>query len=463
MKKITCLLFCGLLTITYAQNINLDTFATGLSNPVNIKHAGDNRLFVVERDGYIQIVDVNGTVNSTPFLDIEDRVIDFGGEQGLLALAFHPNYTTNGFLYVNYIDLNGDTVISRFTRNSVNSADPNSEVILLHIPQPYSNHNGGDMHFGASDGYLYISTGDGGSGGDPDNRAQPLDNLLGKMLRIDVNVTAGQIAAGTTYLIPTDNPYVGNASALDEIWANGLRNPWKWSFDRSNGDMWIADVGQSAREEINRTTATTGGENYGWKCFEGTSVFSTLAECSTITHQTPVAEYDYGGSPFRCSITGGYRYRGTSQTGLQGLYFFADYCSNEIGYVQETSPNNFSLNFLGQFPGGEFVAFGEDINGELYVASLANGTIYRIVESTLSNEASSLSVIKMHPNPAKLFVNFDLAHLTDSINRIEVYDLQGKRVLYQDHFDQQLTTMSTKNLNSGLYIVEISDFDNQKS
>ena len=243
--------------IGFAQDIELEVFATGFSSPVNVKHAGDDRLFVVERAGVIKILNADGTVNSAPFLDINSRVINSGGEQGLLALAFHPNYTANGFFYVNYINNSGDTVISRFTRSSENAADPNSEVLLLTISQPFSNHNGGDMHFGPNDGYLYISTGDGGSAGDPVNYGQNTSSLLGKMLRIDVDGTSEG-----NYGIPNDNPFVGNGAVLDEIWAIGLRNPWKWSFDRSNGDMWIADVGQSNKEEINRVPASsTGGEN----------------------------------------------------------------------------------------------------------------------------------------------------------------------------------------------------------
>ena len=317
MKRLLLFVTCFAFTSIYAQNINLELYGSGFLNPVNVKHAGDDRLFVVERAGYIKILNNDGTINTLDFLDIDARVSDNGNEQGLLAMAFHPNYISNGFFYVNYINNSGDTVISRFTRSSPGLADPNSEVILLTIDQPFINHNGGDMHFGPNDGYLYFSIGDGGSGGDPGNRAQNLNLLLGKVLRIDVDGTSNG-----NYGIPASNPFVGNPSALDEIWAYGLRNPWKFSFDRSNGDMWIADVGQTSREEINRVPASsTGGENYGWKCFEGNTVFSTMTECNTITHQPPVAEYVYGGNPFRCAITGGYRYRGTIQTGLQDLYF----------------------------------------------------------------------------------------------------------------------------------------------
>lgn len=464
MKKIALLLACFSISLSYAQDISLESFASGFSSPVNVKHAGDDRLFVVERAGVIKILNANGTVNPVPFLNIDGRVINNGGEQGLLALAFHPDYATNGFFFVNYIDNSGDTVISRFTRSSANLADENSEVVLLNIPQPFSNHNGGDMHFGPNDGYLYISTGDGGSGGDPGNRAQNLNQFLGKILRLDVNVTQAQIDVGTTYLIPADNPFVSDSGALDEIWASGLRNPWKFSFDSANGDLWIADVGQSNREEINRVASTsTGGENYGWKCFEGTSTFSNVAGCSTITHTPPVAEYDYGGSPFRCSITGGYRYRGTTQTGLQGLYFFGDYCSDEIGVVEETGPGTYTLSFLQQFSNDGWSAFAEDINGEIYVVGIISGTIYKIRDANLSVDEQSLSAIKMYPNPTKDLLTFDLLNTSNQISEIRIHDVQGKLIQTLTNFEEQLVTISTKSLTSGLYIVKIMNSEGNSS
>ncbi|WP_298896987.1 PQQ-dependent sugar dehydrogenase [uncultured Psychroserpens sp.] len=464
MKNLTLFLACFIVSLSYAQNINLEVYASGFSSPVNIKHAGDDRLFVAERGGVIKILNTDGTVNTSPFLDIDPIVTNNGGEQGLLAIAFHPNYATNGFFYVNYIDNGGDTVISRFTRSTATSADPNSEVVLLNISQPFGNHNGGDMHFGPNDGYLYISTGDGGSGGDPGNRAQNLTLLLGKILRLDVDVTQAQIDAGTTYLIPTDNPFVSDSAVLDEIWSYGLRNPWKFSFDRSNGDIWIADVGQSNREEINRVPSTSpGGENYGWKCYEGTSTFSNVSGCSTITHTTPVAEYNYGGSPFKCSITGGYRYRGTMQTGLQGLYFFGDYCSDEIGVVQETGPGTFALNFVDDFSGQGWSGFAEDINGELFVFGLLSGTVYRITDDNLSVNEQTIDAIKMYPNPAKNTLTFDFLNASGQISNINIHDIQGKLVQSQSNFNEQLVTITTKSLTSGLYIVEIMGTNGKKS
>lgn len=448
---------CMIYAFSFSQDIELETFATGFSSPVNVKHAGDDRLFVVERAGIIKILNANGSTNSTAFLNIDPLVINNGGEQGLLAMAFHPNYASNGFFYVNYINNSGDTVISRFTRSTADTADSGSELILMTISQPFGNHNGGDMHFGPNDGYLYISTGDGGSGGDPGNRAQNLGVLLGKMLRIDVDGTSNG-----NYGIPVDNPFVSNTAALDEIWAYGLRNPWKFSFDRNNGDMWIADVGQSNREEIDRVLASSsGGENYGWKCYEGNSVFDT-AGCPPMNTLTfPVAEYAYGGSPFKCSITGGYRYRGTQQSSLDGLYFFADYCSDQIGVVRETSPDVFQLTFEDQFNGG-FSAFAEDINGELYVVGLVSGTISRITDANLSIDDESFKSVKMYPNPSDSVLNFDATGTSIQINTITFYNILGKTIKTVTGFTDQSISISTKNMANGIYLVEISDINGNK-
>ncbi|WP_431135411.1 PQQ-dependent sugar dehydrogenase [Psychroserpens mesophilus] len=456
MKKITLYLMCVIYAFGFSQDIELETFATGFSSPVNVKHAGDDRLFVVEQGGVIKILNSDGSTNSTPFLDIDSQVFT-SGERGLLAMAFHPNYTVNGYFYVNYINNSGDTVISRFTRNTANTADPTSEVILLTISQPFSNHNGGDMHFGPNDGYLYISTGDGGSGNDPGNRAQNLGLLLGKMLRIDVDGTSNG-----NYGIPADNPFISNSTALDEIWSYGLRNPFKFSFDRDNGDMWIADVGQSAKEEINRVPASsTGGENYGWKCYEGSIIGTFVTGCSEITHTPPVAEYDYGGSPFKCAITGGYRYRGSLQSSLEGLYFFADYCSDQIGVVEETSPDVFQLTFEDQFSGG-FSAFAEDVNGELFVVGLNSGTISRIVDVNLSVDENVLKSIKMFPNPSDTVLNFDTTGSSVQINSITFYNILGKTIKTVSGFTNQNISISTKDMSNGMYLVEISDINGNK-
>ncbi|RYH74823.1 T9SS type A sorting domain-containing protein [Flavobacteriaceae bacterium 144Ye] len=458
MKKLTSLVILFSFSIGFAQDIEIETFATGLSNPVNIKHSGDNRLFVAERSGYIQIINQEGTINPTPFLDIDVNVTDNGGEQGLLGLAFHPNYASNGYFYVNYINNAGDTVISRFTRSDSNTADSTSELILMTISQPYINHNGGDMAFG-NDGYLYIATGDGGSGGDPGNRAQDLSTLLGKMLRIDVDNTSG----GNNYAIPATNPFVGDATALDEIWSYGLRNPWKFSFDSLTNDIWIADVGQNEYEEINMVTpsASALGVNYGWRCYEGNSTYNT-ADCPPMAEMTfPVAEYGHTSSgAFKCSITGGYIYRGSAQPNLYGVYFFADYCSNEIG-ILSNNEGTWSYTFTEQYSGNGWSCFGEDVDGELYVAGLSSGTIYKIIDANLSVDEHQLSDIKLYPNPANESFTIDLLEFYSSLNSVHLFNMQGKLVKSVNEFDNQLTTISTKELSNGLYLVQLVNNNGQ--
>jgi glucose/arabinose dehydrogenase len=283
-------------TAVLGQNENnLIPFASGLTSIVGITHAGDDRIFVVNQRGFIHIVSANGVVNPLPFLNISDRVV-YGGERGLLGLAFHPQYKSNGYFFVNYIGKGDSTHISRFQVNATdgNLADPQIELKILTVPQPYSNHNGGDLCFGP-DGYLYIGLGDGGSGGDPGNRAQNPQQLLGKILRIDVD-------NGNPYTVPSTNPYFGSSTVLPEIWAMGLRNPWRFSFDRLTGDLWIADVGQNAFEEVNfQVAGSKGGENYGWKCYEGNQVYNASACNSEISFSFPVFAYP---QDIECSVTG---------------------------------------------------------------------------------------------------------------------------------------------------------------
>ena len=250
--------------------VDLELFADGFSSPVDITNAGDERLFVVEKSGRIKIVLPDGTVLPTPFLNINPIVGSAGSEQGLLGLAFHPNYASNRYFFVNYTNNSGDTEIARYETDpaNLNQALSNSGTVIMTIDQPFNNHNGGDIAFGP-DGYLYIGMGDGGSGGDPGDRSQDPQELLGKMLRIDVD-------NGSPYGIPPDNPFINDTTVLDEIWAIGLRNPWRYSFDRETGDLWMGDVGQNEREEIDMQLASsTGGENYGWRCYEGDLPFNT--------------------------------------------------------------------------------------------------------------------------------------------------------------------------------------------
>lgn len=364
-----------------ALDLSLVEYENGFDEPVDIAHAGDERLFIVEKDGVIRIIDGSGNMLPTAFLNINSRVGSGGSEQGLLGLAFHPNYTTNDYFYVNYTNNSGDTVISRFSvTGDPNVADPNSELILLTIDQPYSNHNGGNLEFGA-DGYLYIGMGDGGSSGDPQNRAQNGNSLLGKMLRIDVD-------GGSPYAIPADNPFVNDPSVLDEIWALGLRNPWRFSFDRFTGDLWIGDVGQNVWEEVNFQPAdSTGGENYGWRCYEGNHNYNTTGCGPMGDYDGPIFEYSHGSN---CSETGGYVYRGSQYANMYGHYLVADYCSGNFWSIVPNGANWTSYAYPGLADFG-VSSFGEGSDGELYVANISNGRIYHVQENTPIDDLAWLS------------------------------------------------------------------------
>ncbi len=354
-----------------AQNVVLQPVVGNLTAPVAIAHAGDDRLLIVLQAG--QIVIWNGTsLLPTPFLDIRPLVLA-GGERGLLGLAFHPDYAQNGFFYVNYTNRagNGDTVIARYTVSAAdpNRADPASARTLLTIDQPFSNHNGGQLQFGR-DGYLYIGMGDGGSGGDPQNNAQNRAQLLGKMLRIDVD-------SGNPYGIPPTNPFVGQSGVRPEIWATGMRNPWRFSFDRITSDLWIADVGQGDVEEIDFQPASSrGGENYGWRIKEGSECFNSN-NCNSAGLVDPVVEY--GHTNGACSVTGGYVYRGTRTPRLTGTYIYGDYCNGVIWGATRNASGAVTTRVL--IDTNLFIStFGEDANGEVYVAD-HNGAIYRITDS----------------------------------------------------------------------------------
>jgi glucose/arabinose dehydrogenase len=348
--------------------ISLERIASGLDSPVSITHAGDSRLFITLQPGQVVIWD-GARILPTPFLDIRNMVSS-DGERGLLSAAFHPRYAENGLFFVNYTNLQGDTVIARYHVSSdPNRADPDSARQLLLIDQPFPNHNGGQLQFGP-DGYLYIGMGDGGSGGDPGNRAQTLNTLLGKMLRIDVNAD--------TYSFPSSNPLVNNTAARPEIWALGLRNPWRFSFDRATGDLWIADVGQGDWEEIDFQPATSiGGENYGWRRMEGTHCYSPSTGCDTRNLVLPVIEYNHSGGA--CSVTGGYVYRGASSPRLQGMYLYGDYCNGKIWSATRNGP---AAPVIRQLLDTAFLisTFGEDLNGEVYVADI-NGSVYRLYDA----------------------------------------------------------------------------------
>ncbi|MEZ5031612.1 MAG: PQQ-dependent sugar dehydrogenase [Saprospiraceae bacterium] len=363
---------CLSLHTALAQDILLEPVANGFSLPVDIKHAGDDRLYIVEKGGRIRISDLQGNVLATPFLDIDPIVNSQANERGLLGLAFHPDYASNGYFFVNYTGNDGDTRISRFTRSAADpdQADPMSELVLLVVDQPFNNHNAGDLAFGP-DGYLYVGMGDGGSGGDPGNRSQNPKEFLGKMLRLDVD-------GGMPYAIPADNPFAGSADTLPEIWSLGLRNPWRISFDRMTGDLWIGDVGQDQWEEVDMEPAgSPGGLNYGWRCYEGFVPYNTGGCGPANSYYPPVFAYQ-NTNAIGCSITGGYVYRGSKHPTLYGKYIYTDYCTGIFWSLEPDGQGGWINTQLANLGNQEYVAFGEDVDGELYVAGIGSGIIYRI-------------------------------------------------------------------------------------
>ncbi len=378
--SVICIFFCLNFLFGFAQaKLELQDFVSGLNQPVGIVNSGDERLFVLQQRGLISIISPNGDLMETPFLDLSSLVSQSATETGLLGLAFHPKYSDNGYFFVDYTRISdGATVISRFSRDKSNPdlADPASEKQLLTVSQPYANHNGGQLLFGP-DGYLYIALGDGGSGGDPQNNAQNPSTYLGKILRINVDVQNDDIP----YLIPPDNPFINEDQFLDEIWALGLRNPWRASFDRITGDLWIADVGQDKREEINFQAAnSSGGENYGWRCYEASLEYNMSGCNDELVYTFPIFEYAHQGSGCSGSVTGGYIYRGARFNSLYGHYIFADYCTGNLYYLT-SSNEGYSAILAANLPSFKFSAFGEDIYGELYVALREAGEIKRIIET----------------------------------------------------------------------------------
>lgn len=371
--------------------IELQEVGSGFLRPVDITNMGDDRLFITQQAGLIRILfPETGTVLPAPFLDITDRVNSSGNERGLLGLAFHPDYLNNGYFYVNYTGAGGHTRVSRFSLNAgnPNQADPDSELILMTVNQPFSNHNAGALEFGP-DGYLYVTMGDGGSGGDPGNRSQNPLNLLGKMLRIDVD----NPDMGMNYGIPASNPFVGTPDTLSEIWALGLRNPWRISFDRQTGDLWIGDVGQNAWEEINfQPASSTGGENYGWRCYEGYAPFNTSGCGDADSYTKPVTVYQTGSQG--CSVTGGFVYRGCAFPDMYGYYIYADYCSGRFWALYPDGVGGFENFFLADLANNQFASFGEDAQGELYVAALGLGRIYRVAETSGPVNTYSLASVQ---------------------------------------------------------------------
>ena len=370
LKSLLAAIFAALSCVNVVSATDLDLVIDGLDRPILLTHADNSGIFVVEKTGKVFLFNEEYQGKKL-FLDLSSVITTRGNEQGLLSIAFHPNYSENGYLFIFYTAKNGDNTLARLTvdPSSTSQADLQSLEILIAQEDPASNHNGGMLAFGQDD-YLYLGLGDGGRGGDPWNNAQNLGTLLGKILRIDVNQATG-------YSIPEDNPFidptVGNENALPEIWAYGLRNPWRHSFDRATGDLWIADVGQNKWEEIHwRSVDSIGGENYGWRLMEGNHCFLPKKECDTGELIKPVAEYSH---KYGCSVTGGYVYRGDKIEALYGKYVFGDFCSGSIWSIDKDQ--DFEMQELMKTD-INISSFGEDAEGELYVVDYS-GKVFKLM------------------------------------------------------------------------------------
>ena len=425
------------------------------TNPVFLTHAGDgtNRVFVIEQAGIIKVFpNTQSTSDAKIYLDITDRVDDSGNEMGLLGLAFHPDYQNNGYFYVNYTaDNPRRTIIARFqVTSNPDSADKNSEFEILTFNQPYTNHNGGWIGFRQSDGYLYIATGDGGSGGDPNNNAQNITVLLGKILRIDVD-------GGTPYAIPPTNPFYDstNVSIKKEIYTWGMRNPWRNSFDPVTDWFWCADVGQGAWEEID---ILENGKNYGWRCYEGTHPYN-LAGCNYPEYVNPIYEYPHNPE---CSITGGYVYRGINVPELEGKYIYGDYCSSKIWALSYDGINP-TTNELLVTAAGPVTSFGVDQNDEIYVTS-SNGKIYRFTPTVTSVKPdinlNDYILEQNYPNPFNpaTVISYNIPEESNVV--IKIYNSLGKQIdtiasgLKQKGFYQ--TKWNAGEFASGIYYAKMT-------
>ena len=506
-------------------DISFETIATGISSPTTITHAKDERIFVTEQEGTIRTFDRQGNLDPTLFLDIIDRVTS-GGETGLLGLAFPSDFCESGRFYVNYTATDGGLVtrISRFEVDENNPliGDPDSEEILIQFTQDFSNHNGGHIEFGP-DGFLYIGTGDGGSGGDPNNRAQDITSYLGKMLRIDVSPETG-------YDIPSDNPYVSDDFGQDEIWSYGLRNPWKFAFDRETGNLYIADVGQNAFEEISfEPEGSIGGRNYGWRCYEGQSNFN-LSDCDSDGEFVfPIFDYPHPGNFQGASITGGRVYRGISFENFEGWYFYTDLLSGEYGAVVQAGTEIFSQEF-GEIGQSFITTWGEDAWGEIYFAN-GNG-IYRLLDPTdeiqdpviqdgsiltslflgdsyewsldgnifsiestgsieitqngtytvtvfqegescgtpatievnslgLNRIAANNQYLKVYPNPAQNLLAIELKDVEPTLSVLSIFSIEG-RLLKEIVINSKKTFIDISTLDSGTYLVSLVNKEGKK-
>lgn len=434
-----CLLFC--MAAQAQPRISLMPVAQGFSQPIEATHAGDGRIFVAERRGLIKIIDESGQVLSAPYLDIRSLVDDSESERGLLGLAFSPDFTNSGRFYLSYTNLSGDLVVARYLTDSTGLPDPGSAEILLTLNQPFVNHNGGCIRFGP-DQMLYIAVGDGGAGGDPGDRSQQLGNPLGAIHRIDVSIPAG-------YALPSDNPFTGQSGAVQTIWAYGLRNPWKISFDPDNGDLWIADVGQDAREEVNKMPADSAGVNYGWRCREGIAGFNT-SNCPG-GYTDPIWDYPHGNAT-GASVTGGFVYRGSAFPELFGHYIFGDYVSGNIWTLFPTGNGEYDTTVQGQLvPNGQLTSFGLNQHGEIFVLT-KSGTVYQVLSSPTSIPNQNLREVSVsYHRSGEIIIKLPT---NTALKTVEIRDITGR--LTRSIESPESIVRLPPGLPAGIYLIKIN-------
>lgn len=446
-----CISFPSLSQVTVSFS---PVVSSGLSVPVDIVDPkdGTGRLFIVQQNGLVKIVS-GGVLSPGNFLDVTGIINYDGSERGLLSLAFHPNYSSNRYFFIYYNNTAGDISIAQYrTKASApDSADPASGKVLMNIPKPFTNHNGGKLNFGP-DGNLYFGTGDGGSGGDPNNNSQNGMSLLGKMIRINVD----DFTTPPYYTIPPGNPFIGDPAVSDSVYALGLRNPWRWSFDRQTGDMWIADVGQNLWEEVNfRTPANMAGVNYGWRCYEGNHDYN-LSLCGTnpsAGKTFPIFEYGHNSSG-GFSITGGYVYRGAEFLSLQGYYICVDYSLSNGWLIKPDGAGGWTVLTQNNFP-TNITSFGESENGTLYAVK-RSGILYKVIASAVTGIDEPVIGREekiITPNPASATVKVTWR----KIRHIRVHDLQGRGLIQMtsDGISNSVD-LDISGLYAGMYMISVT-------